>query len=273
MLSIIEVRNNAGGLLTLPLQDPDNGYFVEDVEGLDPVKANIVSTSFAGQDGEQYQASQREKRNIILTLGVDAGYLAESVRALRKYLYQFFMPKADVSLRFYDDEIGAVDISGKVESFDFPLFTKDPTGAISILCMRPEFYVNTPTIFSQDTVADTTEIPLAYDGDIETGFDFEIDIDRDIDGFTIYNRRPDNNITIMDVEYAFLSGDVVKISTINNQKGVRLTRAGIESSILYSLSPTAPWINLWPGTNNIRVAVDGAGIPYTITYTTKYGGL
>lgn len=109
MLERIEVISNQGALLNLPLEDLDHGFLLENVEGLDPVKATITSSSFAQLDGSQYQSSRREERNIKLTISLVPDFSAnESVRDLRRRLYAYFMSKAAVDLRFYDTDMMAL---------------------------------------------------------------------------------------------------------------------------------------------------------------------
>ena len=260
--------------MQLPLQDPDGGYLVKDIDGLDPVKANIVSSSFASRDGEQYQSSKREKRNILLKLGYEPDYASTSVKALRNALYQFFMPKSEVSLRFIDSDNPYVDISGRVETFDSPLFAKNPEGTISILCMNPDFVDPTVILFEGDTVSNTDEEVINYEGTVNTGVIFKLLVDRaDVDNFTIYHRPPDNSLRSLVFAYPLADEDVVTINTVPGSKSAILTRSGADSSVLYGISPTSNWITLEPGINNIRVYAEGAPIPFTIEYTNKFGGL
>jgi hypothetical protein len=121
----VEVRTSQGTLLVLPLDDVSDGLALEEVEGLDPVKATLNSSSFAGEDGEQYHSARRESRNIKFKIGLEPDYVATSVRDLRKRLYAFFMPKTQVSLRFVMSDGLYVDILGRIETFDAPLFVQD----------------------------------------------------------------------------------------------------------------------------------------------------
>lgn len=273
MITSVEVRTNQGGLLQLPLQDPDGGYLVKSIDGLDPVKANIVSSSFASRDGEQYQSSKREKRNILLKLGYEPDYASQSVRTLRNALYGFFMPKSEVSLRFIDSDVPYVDISGRVETFDSPLFAKDPEATISLLCMNPDFYDPTVITFEGDTVANTDEELIDYEGTVNTGAIFELLVDREVNDFTIYHRPPDNSLRSLVFAYPLITDDIVRINSVPGQKAVTLIRGGNETSILYGVSPTSSWLTLEPGENHLRVYTEGDPIPYTIAYTNKFGGL
>lgn len=273
MLTKVEARNNQGVLLTLPLMDITEGFIVQDIEGLDPVKATLVSSSFANMDGEQYQSARREKRNLVFTLGLDPDFISQTVRSLRSRLYGHFMPKSNVNFRFFSDDFPTVDISGRVESFETPLFTKDPEAKLSLICFNPDFYDSNPVLIDRTTTADSTETEINYVGTVESGIIFRIAVNRTIIGFTIFNRPADNSIRALEFLAPLIAGDVIEINTAVGSKGATLTRSGIATSILYGVSPYSSWIEMMPGINNFRVVVSGAPIPYTIEYTTKYGGL
>jgi len=273
VLTKVEARNDQGVLLTLPLMDVSEGFIIQDIEGLDPVKATLVSSSFANLDGEQYQSSRREKRNLLFTLGLEPNYTTQTVKALRTRLYGHFMPKSNVNFRFFSDDFPTVDISGRVESFEAPLFAKDPEAKISLLCFNPDFYDSTPVLFNGNTTSGTTETLIDYSGTVESGIKFKITIPSTLVGFTIFNRPADNSIRSLEFLAPLNAGDVIEINTAAGSKGATLTRAGAGTSILYGVSPYSSWIEMMSGPNYIRVVAAGAAIPYTIEYTTKYGGL
>lgn len=272
MLTLLEVRGQ-GGTLSLSLEDPDLGYDVQDVQGLDPVKANLVSSSFAQQDGAQYQSARREARNILLKLGLFPDYSTDTVWSLRQQLYPFFIPKTPISLRFFMESGLTVDIAGVVETCETAQFTQEPVVDISIMCFDPDFLEPDEVVVSGSTTSGETYTPLVYTGSVETGIIFELDVDRSLSEFTIYHQTPDGTIKTMDFQASVIADDVVKIVTMSGSKSATLTRAGSDSSLLYGISPQSNWLELVPGTNGIRIYAEGAAIPYTITYTRRYGGL
>lgn len=274
MITLIEARTLQGTLLSLPLGDISGGYSIQDVDGLDPVDATIVSSDFAGTDGEQYQSSSVGKRNIVLTLGLESDYITNSVRSLRKNLYNFFLPKKPVSLRFYDDEGLTVDIAGRVETCKSKLFSQEPAVEISILCFDPEFVNVTPTTVTGSTVNSTTSNLYQYDGDIGTGFTLTLNVNQTLGEFTVYNTGEDGIVHSLDIQASLLAGDIVTISTVSGNKYVKRTRAGVTTSLLYGMTTQSDWVALSPGDNHFRVYITGATpIPYSITYTELYGGL
>jgi hypothetical protein len=276
VLDKVEVLTEQGVLLTLPLQDISQGYSVQDIDGLDPVKATLVSSTFGSMDGEQYQSSRREKRNIVLTLGYEPDYATGTVQDLRKKLYTFFMPKSRVLLRFFQTGEPVYQIYGRVESFDSPKFAKEPTAVISMLCFDPDFYDPTPVILAANTTSSTVETPYIYPGTVESGIIFRLYVNRnDLTEFTIYHRPPDDSLRSLEFGTAtpLQSGDLLTISTIPGNKFATLTRGGVDTSFLFGISPQSDWISLFPGTNKLRIYAEGAGIPYQIEYTTKIGAL
>lgn len=274
MIDKVEVRTVGGTLLTLETDDITNGYIVESIDGLDPVKATLVSSSFANLDGAQYQSAKREPRNIIFTIGLEPyDYATQTVRGLRTNLYEFLMPKTEVQLRFYLSDGLTVNIQARIESFESVIFSKDPMVTISLMCFDPDFTELTPETISDDTVSDTTEFLVTYDGTVETGILFVLNVDRTVGEFTIYHRPPDDVIRSLDIQASLVADDVVTISTVVGDKYVKLTRSAVESSLLYAMPPQSNWIELMPGDNYLRVYAVGAAIPFTIDYTVRHGGL
>lgn len=269
----VEVRTPLGALLTLTLEDPTNGYLIEDIVGLDPVKATISSSTFANFPGAKYQASRREIRNILLKLKLEPNFVTQTVRELRSNLYEFFESDTEVSLRFFMVDDLTVDIAGRVESCEAPLFTQEPRMSISIICFNPDFVALTPVVVSGNTVSTLTEFTIDYPGDIATGFSFVLNVDRTLGAFTIYHRPADNVLRTFDFAASLVNTDVLTVSTVDGSKGVTLNHSGTLSSLLYGKTPQSNWLKLMKGENRLRVYATGAAIPFAITYTPRYGGL
>jgi len=276
MLTLVEVRTAQGALLSLPLDDISSGLVVEDVSGLDPVKATIVSSSFALMDGEEYHSSRRGSRNIIIKLGLEPDYVTSTVRSLRQRVYDFFMPKSEVDLRFYDSDGLIVDITGRVETCETDLFTSEPTMNISIICFNPDLIGDTVT-YSGNSVADTGNITpstvINYDGSVEIGITLVLHVNRSLPSFTFYVQPADGTLRTMNFTAPLVSGDTLTIVSIPGSKAATLTRSSVNSSILYGVAPQSDWMTFQKGDNLVRVYATGAAIPYDIIYTKHYGGM
>lgn len=274
MLERVEVRNVQGDLFKLNLEQPD-GYVVEDIGGLGPVKANLVSTGYATRDGELHQSSKRGSRNITMKLEIAPDPETETVWGLRQKLYDFFMPKAEIVMQYFLLSGLVLEIPGVVESCEPDHFTQEPMMNISIMCFSPvDFYEPAPEVLEGLLTTDEDYLEFDYKGTTETGIIFSLEVDRSMDEFTIYHRLPNGQVETMTYDNAPLeAGDVLTISTIPGSKGATLNRGGVQSSVLYGISPQSRWTELKRGTNGIKVYATGDPLPVTIEYVNHYGGL
>ena len=274
MITNIDISSAQGGVLSLPVQNVVTGFPILGIEGLEPVKATLVSTVFAQQKGAQYQGGRREPRNLKLTLGYEPNWVGgETVAGLRKQLYSTLMPQSSVTMVFSQDDGPDVTMYGVVESFESPLFSKDPTTDVVIIGYDPDFIIPTAVLLNGTSVTDSTMTEFEYDGTVETGILFKLLVDRSITGFTLYHQGNDGIPHSMLVAVTAVSGDVITISTVSGNKFATLTHSGSDSSILYGIAPQADWFELLPGTNQIRAELSGTTIPWTVEYITRYGGL
>lgn len=273
MIEQLSVRNHQGSILDLPLGDALSGLIVEGVEGLDPVKATLVASSFANQDGQQYQSGRRETRNIRISIALVPDYATQSVRQLRQTLYEFFMPKTEVHLKFLLENGLPLEISGRVETLETELFSAEPTATISIICFNPDFYDARIIEKFGFTTSTGTQSTIEYAGTIETGISFQLRPTRSVPEFSIYHQPPDGSLRIFEFVAPLVSDDILNINTTRGEKSARVVRGGSEISILYGVSPQSNWIELLPGANKFRVYAPGGGVAYTLKYTNKYGGL
>lgn len=273
MLTEVEVVSSRGSLLTMPLETVTDGIALVDVEGLDPVKATIVTSKNANMNGTQYHTSSDEDRNLKLKLLLEPDYATQTVEDVRHKLYTFFMPKLEVKLTFRTSTGLDVDIFGRVETCEAPLFTSEPAMDVSIICFDPYFVDPISAFLPGMTVSDSTEFTIDYVGTVDTGINFYLELDRALTEFTIYNTTPDGVVRSLDFSAPMESGGLLAINTVPGQKAVDYAIDGVHTSLLYGVSPQSTWIYLQPGINTLRVYAEGAGIPTVITYFTRYGGL
>jgi hypothetical protein len=275
MLTAVEVTNSSGATLRLPVADSSNGYTVRDIEGLDPVDATLTTSTLAQEDGAQAQNAQLTTRNITMKIGLEPNWATDTVQSLRATLYNYLLPAAIIELAFYLDGTLFSTISGQVESFANTMFSADPEVDISIICYNPSFVSPNPRVLGLETTSDTDGMTVNYTGTKETGIIFALSIDRDdLTEFVISNSQPDGTYQQMTVSGDFSSGDVVTINTIQGSKAVTLTRAGLTASLMYGVDRTQlNWISFKKGNNAFKAIAAGAGIPYTLTYVSLYGGL
>ncbi|QEQ93888.1 minor tail protein [Streptomyces phage Kardashian] len=277
MLTTIEARSRQGNLLSLPLEDDSSGLRVAKIEGLDPVKANLVSSGFANSDGEIFQSSRRETRNIKLNIELDPNpESGDTVRDLRKRLYRFFMPESEIKLTFVLEEGLDVDIVGRIESCETDHFSQEPAVDISIICFDPDFIDPTPMVVTGMSTADVDPMIVDYEGTVEVGVVITLGpVVEAIPDFVLYHTLPNDEVRTLEFDNIALAvGDTLTISTVFGSKGATLVHDGASSSALYGISPQSNWIALEPGENQLKLYSSVAGgSPWSVEYFNKYGGL
>lgn len=274
MLDLLEVQNSSGALLSLPLEDTSGGFVVQSIDGLDPVKATLVSSTFGALDGGIYQSARRETRNIIITLGLDPDYISTSTSDLRKQLHNFFMPKSPVTLTFYKDDGSIFTTNGRVESFTQPLFAQDPEIQISIICYDPDFLsTNSIIVNGNSDSTENSELVIPYSGTVETGMLFTFTLTNPITSFTFTNLAGDGNTYSLSFTYESNSGDVVVINTVPGQRECRIISGDSNVSGLWAIDSFSDWIKLYPGDNHLEVVCDAGMMPFTVEYTERFGGI
>lgn len=275
MLTRVDVTNSTGGTLTLPMAAHNPGYVIKSIDGLGPVKATITSTSMAQVDGSQKQSARRDIRNITAKLGFSPDYRANTIHSLRQALYNYLLPKSDVVLGFYIDDVLTMLSSGTVEDLDdTSRFSADPEMDLSVICYDPDFTAPASIRTTGSTVNTTTTVAVPYAGSSECGVIFTLNVNHSITGFTLYMTHQDNTQQKLDVTgISLVSGDVVTVNTIPGSKGIMLNHSGTKTSLLYGVDPASQWLTLKNGANVFRCTAATTGIPYTLDYTAKYAGL
>lgn len=289
LLSSIQAVNSKSDVLSLRLINPsdDQGFIVKDIQGLGPVKAAVVSSKFATLDGEQYHSSSRGNRNIIIKLGLKPDYGQEYAYDVRQQLYNIFMPKEAIKLRFFMDNKFTgqlnynVEIDGVVEYAEPSIFSKDPEFDISVICHDPHFIHMNSHNFGGLSVDDETYSELSYIGNVDSGFVFKFFPNTTllatptIPSFTLSHLRPDGLINTIEYYDDLSDGDTVEISTIPGNKYAYWDDGGSPITKMYAVEVLSDWPLIKPGINQFRLNTVGnvVGIPYSIEVYNRYGGL
>ena len=273
---MVEIVNVSNEVLTLPMDDTQD-YFIKDIVGLDPVKAEIVESSYGTIDGTQYQSSRRGSRNPVLTIGYNPDYGINSIGALRQNIYSKVMPKAEVTLRFhtdFTDPLHPLEIKGRVESVETSMFTRDPDCKISVICQDPDFVLPVPVVINTSVAHNTPELIVNYSGTSDTGFVAKFTANRNLPSFSLIHRTANYIVTSLEYNSTLETGDIFEISTVPGNKGAWITRAGIRYSVLYHVSKISGWAKLVPGNNYFKTIFStGTSQPVQFVYQRKYGGL
>lgn len=253
---------------------------IREIDGIDPVKATIVSTELATGDGEVYQGSSVGARNIVMKLGLNPDWVDQTVSSLRRLLYRYFLPKAWCKLRFFSDDMETVDIEGYVETFQANMFSQDPEIQISVICHKPDFIAIDSTIYYGIVDDGSAQLEFEYTGTVETGF--EVRVDQTVANpaytgpFDIVMQREPELAQIFSVNPATVDGThYLKLSTVQNKKRIQtiLAADGSATNLLLYVTDESVWPAIKPGMNLFSVGALETGQAWTMAFFNRYGGL
>ncbi len=251
---------------------------VRNVVGLGPVKASVNTSPFSSASGGIYFGSKVGTRNIVLTLGLNPDWIDQSVEALRRLMYRYLMPMRRVELEFTNSEFSKVGIAGYVESFEPNIFSKDPEVQVSIICPLPDFIAVEPTIVTGATTTTPTVQNIDYEGTVDTGFVLKVESGEFLptyyDTFTL--TMESLSVHTMSIDILEITEDqYFEMSSVQGNKHVFEINTTVPSvdNILSRLTLEGGWPKLDLGPNNIDVFTETEGLPWTLTYYARYGGL
>jgi hypothetical protein len=249
---------------------------VRNIEGLDPVKADVNTSPLGSTDGSSYTGSNVASRNIVLTLGSNPDWNQWSYESLRRLLYSYFMPKRPTRLVFYSDDIVPVKIDGIVESAEDGLFSSDPEMVVSIICPNPYFIALEPQVVNGQTIRPGEDpIAIIYEGNIEAGIHVRTTHVLDPVPTSIGIQIGDPEASYFDVVAGVNSAMYFEMNSIPMEKFVQNVNigSGVITNLLPKVEEGSSWPTLKPGSNDFSVITDVGGQDWELTYFERFGGL
>lgn len=280
MLTRLEAYSSWESAPTLSLSD--NGreetdlIQVRNIDGLDPVKATVNTSSFGSVDGAAYIGSSVLTRNIVLTLHPNPDWNDWTFESLRRLIYLYFMPKQLTRLIFYSTDLPPVEIYGYVESTAVNQFAKDIEIQVSVICPDPYFTALNPTIVAGQSSDGSVPSEIIYNGDIETGINIEVTRLSDPAPASIAIQIGDPRLSYFQVTSTVSSSMYFMMNSIPGQKYVRnvVLGSGVITNLLPKMRQGSQWPTLKPGSNDFSVITDTPGKQdWQLTYFERYGGL
>lgn len=280
MLTQVEVSNSNDDHLIMSITAAAaDEVQIRGIEGLGPVKADLPSASYYG-DGEYITGKRVNKRNIVLTVGLNPDWTTQSISYLRNSLYKYFMPKRWIRLEFTSTHLPTVFIEGYVESLEPNMFTQDPEMQVSIICPRPDFIAVDPTQ-KTGTMHSAFGTPLIwdYEGTVPTGFILmQTTPSTTFTGeLQISNNNEDGGL--IGVTTQVQAARQFILSSVDGSKYMQEENAGVLlKNLLGYLTTPMNWLRIGPGENQFEIkGIPSSGglltQPWTLEYNARYGGL
>lgn len=304
MIKTIEIINYLGKSSVFNMERPDKtGFFITDIKGLGPGKADISSSDNVAGDGGIFNSARTQIRNIVFSIMFDDRL---DVEISRNAVYELFPLKQKILLIITTDT-KKVYTDGYVESNESTVFSKETGCTISVMCMNPYFkaYGNSESHtlfgvqplfefpFSNESLTENliefgniqkiSTTSIIYNGDEPTGVVITLtnpegsDIYHPVKLINIYNLTTRE---LMVIKGGVAMNETLVISSVKNNKYVIKKSNGITTPALNLLGRDFKWINLVKGTNTFMFSVEFSDeaehnnpLCLNVEYQTLYGGV
>lgn len=296
MIKSFKITNHLGESVLLDLFKPaPSGFAITNVDGLGPVDADINTTDYAALDGAYFNSSRIGTRNIVMTIRLLEN---PTIEESRHSVYRYFPVKKRIRFEVETDTRKSYTY-GYVESSIPTIFSNEEEVEISIICPDPFFYdtngsivdfssveaqfefpfenVGTDPMLVLGDIVRSSQRPVLYYGEYDTGVTIRIKFSGAVTGLAIYNANTDELMRINEsgISGGFQNKDELEISTIGGQKYVRLYREGVTINAINAVDISSDWPRLQPGDNLISYTADSGenNIHLIMEYSAAYGGI
>lgn len=301
MIREIKITNYVDENKTLYLTKPESsGFAIEKIDGLGPIRANIITTNIANLDGAIFNSSRAVFRNIVFSI-----YFVDipTIEDARLASYRWFSLKQKIKLVIKTDN-RECECVGYVESNEPDIFSKKEKTTISIICPDPYLYSVSETEynfsginsyfkfpFSNESVQDKLiefgeyqtkkRESIVYNGDFEIGLNIKMHFLGPVTNITLYHINAGKTLKIDTSKITSLTGealdagDDIILNTKNGEKSIQLLRNGVYTNILNCLDKNPNWFQLKKGNNEIAFSAESGEeyIQLTVSYKAAYEGV
>lgn len=261
-------------------------FFLNSIEGLGDVDADVQSQKSPGQDGSTFISVVLEERHIPIEVAI-----VKDLQVNRQLISRVFNPKLGEGTLIYENDIVRRELKAIAEHV--PKFPDDrprlfQTATIDLVCHNPywtsedkatqlviwegglEFPLQLPTFFSQ--LSTNNNKLIINSGDVETPVLISFE------GPATSPIRIDNVTTgeFIQINQSLLAGERIEINTAFGQKRVtKILADGSQQNAFQFITIDSTLFNLVYGNNILSYLISGdyerAGV--TVTWRERYLGI
>lgn len=260
----------------------DLPFHLISVEGIHDIVGTINTTAGVYDDGESYDSTVMNKRNIVIT-----GFIANNYEENRKKLYKVFALKSlgtfiyrneeiEKTIHYYTESVH-VDEIGIVKNFQ-----------ISLICPKPNFREANESQVVMARWVSLWEFPVELSNQFEFaeyqaslvaeientssipyGMDIRFIANADVISPTLFNL---DTREFIKVDFDMKAGDIIHITTYTGSKDITLIRNNIVSDINMYLTYDSKFLAIHPGLNAFRYDAEKGidNLTVDITYIKEY---
>lgn len=222
---------------------PQDVYICKSVDGLGPTEID-VSIADTLNAGGVYQGRRAQNKQVVSLIGLNPDYSAGQVPAdLRDSLYGMLSPSGEsIEVQIVDDEDVVAGITGYVSNIEINPFSNKPEVQMTVKCTKPTFQAPDELFIE---VGDTDTPTIDNVGSAPSGVHMELTFSSGLSGWTLTHSSGRK----MEIDYDFLTGDLLEIDTRPGFRGIWVTRSGVRTNIIWALTSDSIWHMLHGGVN------------------------
>ena len=281
---LVVCENARGEKIRFP--DENSPISIISFDGFGSMEFDVKTSQNSGQDGESWNNSTAEKRNLTITFDIQDDYQHQ-----RDRLHSFFQPRSWGTVYYYETEGGeGRKARYQVESLQIADYGVSRTGTLSLICPDPKWYALDNQL---------TELAV-WEGLIEWPLEIvePFEVTRKINSLigNVYNPSPVpmgltvtfrasgtvvnpslydvNRQELMQVNTTMHAGDQIVITTGEGNKRVKLISGGVTSNINNLMAYPPHWLQAQQGDNLYRYNADSGidALSVSILSTQAYWG-
>ena len=256
------IVENANGEQLQLTQNPK--YALEITNGLLPPSAIINTSKLVNFDGQVFNSSYLNMRNLVLMIYPQA----PDIEANRIALYRIIKSKQYIKC-YFQNGLRNVYIEGYVESIDGNLFDQMQVIQVSILCPKPYWLGLTQVVTELSKVTKMFEFPFSIDaagipfsefnqydiasvvnnGDVPSGMIIDICFtdEATITAPKIYNANT-NEFFGLNVILSGAENAVIRIDSVNKSVQ-KIVNGAVVGNYLQFIMPNSTWLKAYHGEN------------------------
>ncbi|ADD81035.1 gp037 [Rhodococcus phage ReqiPoco6] len=249
-------------------------YTTRTIDGLGPTEVNVALAQNL-EGGGLYIGRRPQLREITVNASLNPDYtIGQTPEKLREDIYRLVPVNRDRSLDFClllnGEELAITPVY--VKRVDVSPFSKDTLFQI-VLASTSEYFAKRVPILNEAPDFNLLNPNFVNVGSAPSGFRVRVRFTGAATQFGFYRfNLPDRML----VTYNFQANDILEINTNQGSRGVWLTRGGVVSSLIGSLSTDSTWLTMESGDNPLVTYV-GIGTPQftwqQFEYRPKYLGV
>lgn len=230
-------------------------YVARTIDGLGPTEVDVTLAQ-TSQGAGIYVGRREQLRDITINAHLNTNYLVgQTPEMLREAIYLLRPVKDDMSLDFRlmldGNEVATTPVY--VKRVEIVPFSKETTLQIVLASTSGFFHGHLTTLL--DPTTSKTDPIFTNLGTVSTGFRLEVQFTGSMNEFGLRQFFPTYEFVLKKAAadpYLFTTGDLLVIDTNIGKREVKLTRAGVTTSVLGKLTQDSTWISLYPGDNQLK---------------------